>query len=219
MIWLIVTASLVILFVFIAITKVTVKTTYRHHQDDDLLDVHVSLWWMRVYTFSAPLIQLDDNSASLVVEEEQKIGKKKTKKTGKITVQTIVDDLQLFNRFLQHVVGFHNILRRFLKRVSVHNFEWRTEVGVGNAAYSAELAGAVWTLKGSIIGLVGNYMKMKQMPKLNVQPHFQENISRTYFSCMISFRIGHAIVAGLMLIRHWKRRPTLSRSNSVEENM
>ncbi|TWI56960.1 DUF2953 domain-containing protein [Halalkalibacter nanhaiisediminis] len=198
---------LVVLFVLLMVTKLKIKIDYQHNQDNDLLEVNLSLWGMRVFKFKAPLIKIDEDSASLVVKEEEKIGNKNIKKTETITPQTIIDGIRRLKDFLLHIIGFHRIVKHFLQRVSVYDFKWYTDIGVGNAAYSAQLAGVVWSLKGSIIGLVAHYMKMKQMPKLNVQPRFQEVVSYTSFSCMLSFRIGHAIIAGLMLIKHWKKIP------------
>ncbi|MFC0473247.1 DUF2953 domain-containing protein [Halalkalibacter kiskunsagensis] len=220
MIWMIVIGALILLGLFIIITKVNIDISYRHNQDDDLLEVKVSLWRMRVYTFSAPVIKLDEDSASLLVEEEQKIGMMESKKKKKpITPELILEDLRWLRDFLKHVVGLHNIVRRFLKKVSVNRFTWHSDIGVGDAAHTAQLAGAIWALKGSIIGIIGNSMRMKFMPKLSIDPQFQGVVSHTYLSCMFSFRIGHAIVAGLMLLKHWRRRPKMPKAESVEKNM
>ncbi|WP_332689866.1 DUF2953 domain-containing protein [Halalkalibacter lacteus] len=220
MIWMIVIGALILLAFVIVITKVNIDMVYRHNQDDDLLEVKVSLWRMRVYTFSTPVIKLDDDSASLLVEEEQKIGMMESKKKKKpITPELILEDLRWLRDFLEHVVGLHKIVRRFLKKVRVNRFTWHSGIGVGDAAYTAQLAGAIWALKGSIIGLIGNSMRMKFMPKLSIDPHFQAVVSYTYLSCMFSFRIGHAIVAGLMLLKHWRRRPKMPKADSVEKNM
>jgi hypothetical protein len=45
---------------------------------------------------------------------------------------------------------------------------------------------------------------MKEMPKLAVQPNFQQMITSTDLLCMFQFRIGYAILAGLKLIKFWK---------------
>jgi hypothetical protein len=174
---------------------------------------------MRIYTFSAPVIKLDDDSASLIVEEEQKIGKMESKKKKPITPELILEDLRWLRDFLNHVVGLHKIVRSFLKKVRVNRITWHSDIGVGDAAYTAQLVGAIWALKGSIIGLIANSMRMKFMPKLSIDPHFQTVVSHTYLSCMFSFRIGQAIVAGLMLLKHWRRRPKMSKADSVEKNM
>ncbi|MDT8859387.1 DUF2953 domain-containing protein [Alkalihalobacillus sp. MEB130] len=219
MVWAIILIALLVLFLLVVVSKVKIYVDYRHNKDDDLLDAKVTFWGMRVYTFSAPVIKIDDDSASLIVEEEQKIAGFETKKALPITPELLDKYFHWFKDFLDHVVGLHKIVRKFLKKVNVNSLTWHTDIGVGDAAHTAQLAGAIWGVKGNIIGLIGNYMRMKFMPKLTIDPHFQAMVSHTYFSCMFSFRIGHAIVAGLMLLKHWRRRPKLSQSESVEKNM
>ncbi|WP_100405116.1 DUF2953 domain-containing protein [Bacillus solitudinis] len=215
--WFIVAGLLLLLFILFLITKVSIDVQYEHKQDDDLLEVVVYFWKLRVYTFSAPLIRLDFNSESIVVDEEQNISGNREKGRKIITKDLIIHDLQKLNEFIQHVAGLHKIVRRFLGRISVHFLKWKSEFGIGDAAHTGQLIGTVWTIKGSIIGLIGNYMKMKRLPEVAVTPHFQEVVSRTKFTCMLSFRIGHAIVAGLMIIKHWKKRPKLFQPKPVEK--
>ncbi|GAE34146.1 DUF2953 domain-containing protein [Halalkalibacter akibai] len=220
MVWTYIIIGLIFLFVVIAITKVKIDILYRHHQDDDLLEVKTFIWKMRVYTFSAPVIKVDDDSASVIVEDEHEIAGMKMKNKLPITPELIVEDLRWLKRFLDHVVGLHKIVRKFLKKVHVNHFRWHSDIGVGDAAHTAQLIGAIWALKGSIIGIVGNTMRIRKMPKLTINPHFQAMVSHTHLSCIISFRIGHAIIAGLMLLKHWRRRPKRVRTNaSVEKNM
>ncbi|MCM3715019.1 DUF2953 domain-containing protein [Alkalihalobacillus oceani] len=217
--FLIILLILVLLLVLIMITKLTISIIYRHLKDDDLLEVAVRVWGMRVYTFSAPVIQLDDTSLSLIVREEQEMGPKKSDKTQAFTINTLLNDFRLLNDLVHHVVGLHQIMKRFLRHVSLKQLHWYTAFGVGEAAMTAQLSGVIWGLKGSMIGLLSHYVKVKQLPKLRVDPRFQEVITQVSFSCMISFRIGHAIVAGLMLLKHWKQRPTRSEKDAVQETM
>ncbi|NEU29903.1 DUF2953 domain-containing protein [bacterium LRH843] len=217
--WLIVVAIIFVLIVCIFVSKVSVKVVYKHDRDDDLLEARIYLWFIKVYTYSAPLIKIDDHSPALVVKEKHYTGLSSEKKRQVITPQTIINYLRKFKEFLQSIVGFHRIIKKFCGRISVHYLKWQTHIGVGEAAHSAQIAGAVWALKGSIVGIMSHYFKMKQMPNLYVQPYFNEWVSKITFSCMVSFRIGHAIVAGLMLLKHWKRRPKLSKVNSVEEQI
>jgi nitrate reductase gamma subunit len=220
MVWTIIILALILLLAVIVITQVKIDVNYRHYQDDDLLEAKVFIWKMRVYTFSAPVIKIDDDSAAVIVEDEKEIAGIKTKNKLPITPELIIEDLRWLKDFLEHVVGLHKILRRFLKKVNVNKLTWHTDIGVGDAAHTAQLVGAIWTIKGSIVGLIGNTMRVKLMPKLTIDPHFQAMVSHTYLSCMISFRIGHAIIAGLMLLKHWRRRPKRVRTNpSVEEKM
>ncbi len=77
------------------------------------------------------------------------------------------------------------------------------------------ISGALWTLKGSIVGLLSHYLKLRQMPNLSVTPHFQFVILQTRLTCIFQLRIGHAILAGLKLLKFWKGgRPNLHSKNA-----
>jgi hypothetical protein len=108
-------------------------------------------------------------------------------------------------------------VRHFLNRVRVHQFQWDSEFGVGDAAITGQITGAAWMLKGTIIGMIGYYMDVEIKPRVTITPHFQGFVSYTKLRCMISFRLGHAMIAGLMIIKHWKRRPKLFQSSPVEK--
>ena len=45
---------------------------------------------------------------------------------------------------------------------------------------------------------------MQNSPNLSVHPHFQLAVTQTSFKCMLQFRIGHAMVAGIKLVKFWK---------------
>ncbi|WP_017726573.1 DUF2953 domain-containing protein [Halalkalibacterium ligniniphilum] len=206
------------LLLFLAITKITVRIQYCHTADDDLLEVKVSAWKYLKYTFSAPLIKIDENSPTLVVEKEKHLGNKDDKKRVQLSVKEILHNIQLFQDFLQHVIGFYRILRWLLKRIHLKKLEWSSHLGLGDAAQTGMLLSMVWTLKGMVAGLFGNYMRMHSMPKLSITPHYQELISETRFSCMFSFRLGYAIGASILVVKHWKGRPSF-RTFQKEKNV
>ncbi len=98
----------------------------------------------------------------------------------------------------------HGIVKTFLKKISVKQFEWHTLIGIGDAAHTGVISGAIWAIKGSIIGMLSHYLNFKEMPHIMVTPHFQAVVSQTKIKCIFQFRIGHAILAGLKLIKFWK---------------
>ena len=77
--------------------------------------------------------------------------------------------------------------------------------GAGDAAVTGSFTGILWALKGNVIGLVSNYFKLKQQPQIIVEPKFDQLMLNTSFSCIFSFRIGHAILAGIRFVRHFKK--------------
>ncbi|HAQ08870.1 MAG TPA: hypothetical protein DCR24_15690, partial [Bacillus bacterium] len=62
----------------------------------------------------------------------------------------------------------------------------------------------IWSVKGGLIGVLSHYMKLKDMPVISITPNFQYAITQTSFKCIFQVRVGHAILAGIKLVKYWK---------------
>lgn len=198
---------LIVLLIILFITKVKVNIDYSHYHDDDSLKIEFRvLFGLIKYRMNVPLIKVDDDSPALVVENNVETGKgeKKNEETMKITEDDMLKRYHDFLALLEHVVSFHRIIRKFLKKVKITEFVWSTNIGTGDAALTGMLSGAVWTVKGSIIGLISHYFNLKNTPQISVYPHFQMKTAQTVIKCMLQFRIGHAMLAGIKIVKFWK---------------
>jgi hypothetical protein len=90
--------------------------------------------------------------------------------------------------------------------VYIEEFEWYTTIGTGDAGSTGIFSGLLWTIKGSLVGLVGQLMNLNQPPKIEVHPSFQMPIVRTNLQCMFSFRMGKAMLAAYQIVKNWKGR-------------
>ncbi|HEX7064795.1 MAG TPA: DUF2953 domain-containing protein [Bacillales bacterium] len=207
MIWLIGAILAIILFIILfLLTKVHISIHYHHH-DDDSLTLRFQAWGFTVYTLKVPELSIDEESSSLVFKEEKQAGPATGKENEKkVTKDEFLAHLEKFRRLLGSIEGFHRITKRFLSRVEVSRFKWHTRMGLGDAAWTGMATGAVWAVKGNMIGLITYYMKLITEPDLSVEPVWQNDYSRTELSCMISFRIGQAMGAGLQIVKYWKGR-------------
>ncbi|WP_181832956.1 DUF2953 domain-containing protein [Bacillus taeanensis] len=206
--WIVTAFIIGVLVLLLFVTKVTITILYVHSRDDDQLVVTFKAWYGLIsYTLNVPLIKVED-STSLVVKSEKSVNNDTQQEdTQKFTPLEMIKKIELFQDFLQDVIGFHKIVRSFLKHVSITKFEWKSVVGVNDAALTGMVIGVAWSIKGSLIGLVSTYMNLKAKPQIEVHPAFQTAVSQTRFVCMFSFRIGHAIGAGLKVVKFWKGRP------------
>jgi hypothetical protein len=205
---------LLLLIILITITKLTILISYHHSQDDDQLNIKVKAWFGLIrYKKSIPLIKIDDDSPAIVYKEKTQIGEKAdsdNNKTKKFSAKDFIDGLHDMKQLLIHIVSLHRIMRWFLRKVSIKKMEWRSVIGVGDAATTGMLTGALWSVKGGLLGLISNYMRLIDSPILSITPSFQKAVSQTKFQCMIQFRIGYAMLAGIKLVKYWKGgRPKL----------
>lgn len=198
----------ILLVIIILITKVKIFLDYFHGNDNDHLKVTVKAWGgLLKYKVDIPVIKIDDNSPTLIAEKKIQSGPGETEtkeKTSQMDKNDFLTSLSDFRHLLAHIVGFHKIVRGFLAKVTVRNIEWHTMVGVGDAAATGVLTGAFWAVKGGIIGIISSYMKLKEMPIMSITPSFQYAVSITSFKCMFQVRVGHAILAGIKMVKYWK---------------
>ncbi|MBV7507385.1 DUF2953 domain-containing protein [Bacillus sp. sid0103] len=210
MFWvLLVLSILLLLFILILFTKLTILINYYHHNDNDDLKIVFKIWFGLIrYKINVPLIKVDENSPSVVIKSNKQMGesteKSSTEDVNQIATEDVENNFSNAKKLLNHVIGLHRIVRKFLRKVSIKSLEWDTLIGVGDAAHTGMITGAIWALKGSLIGLVSHYLKLLVMPKITVTPHFQAAVMQTRLTCIIQFRIGHAILAGLKLFKFWK---------------
>ncbi|WP_163101224.1 DUF2953 domain-containing protein [Peribacillus alkalitolerans] len=209
MYWFIAIISLfIIILIIILFTKVTIEVFYYHGQDNDQLTVRIrALFNLVKKKIDVPLIKVDDNSPSLVVKEKVQTGEddsKAKKKVQQFTPHDFMDGLHDTREMLTHIIGLHKIIKKFLRTVTVHSFHWHSMIGTGDAAITGTLVGGAWGLKGVIVGILTRYLRFQVSPDYTITPSFQHAISLTKVNCIIRFRVGNAIMAGLKLIRFWR---------------
>ncbi|UTR11392.1 DUF2953 domain-containing protein [Evansella sp. LMS18] len=205
---------LILLLLIMPFLKLRVLVTYLHDGKNDDLSLQFSIFRIIKYTLNVPVIAVDKESPSIVYEEHTDSALGGTERKQKFTVDEFLFDLRKFEQLLNHVVGFHTIIRKFLKKVSMLKLRWVTQIGAEDAALTGSSSGAVWMIKGNVLGIISNYMRLKTAPEIEVIPYFQQIKLKTSLKCMVSFRIGHAILAGIKVLRHMKKGRALFSKNN-----
>ncbi|MBM6617454.1 DUF2953 domain-containing protein [Bacillus suaedaesalsae] len=212
MIWLYIVGGLLLFLILLLISKLHITISFSHKKDDDQLTIKFRVWLFR-YTLNIPLIRVDQETNSIVVAKKKE---KEEPKSKQFTAQEILNSFKDTKEILQHVISLHRIVSKFFSKVRVHKLEWHTNFGIGDAALTGVLVGAGWALKGSIIGLISRYMRLKEVPEMSITPLFLQVYSQTQIKCIISFRIGNAILAGIRIVKFWKGgKPTLNNGPSI----
>ncbi|RSK53039.1 DUF2953 domain-containing protein [Bacillus canaveralius] len=196
----------IFLIAIIVMSKLTVYVYFNHYNGNNHLQLEFKVWFGLVkYRVDVPLPTANEDSGSAILNEEMEHdGTNPSQEYGKDPGGDLGTSLNDVKKLLDEMGQLHRILKNFLKQIAIKHLEWHSVVGVGDAASTAVLTGGIWALKGSIIGMISSYMKLKMMPVLSIAPGFQQVISETSFTCMLQFRIGHAMVAGIKMIKFGK---------------
>jgi hypothetical protein len=190
--------------------RMSILIDFKHAQDDERVKITLkTVFGLIRYTINIPLVKVDKESPGIIVSrrDEMSYGKSNVEiqpKKNKYTPSKIVDSLKQTKQFVHHVVHLHSILKKFLSHIAVTKFEWHTTFGAGDAAYTGMAVGVGWSVKYGIVAIVSKYMKLKTVPVVTITPSFQQATSQTHFICMIHFRIGHAMLAGMRIVKYWR---------------
>ncbi|MEW9110257.1 DUF2953 domain-containing protein [Cytobacillus gottheilii] len=207
--WLLIIAGILLfLLLLIIFTRVKVYFHLYHNKDQNHMKLEFRAWYGLIkYKIDIPLVKIAEDSPTLVVKEKTAAGPNEnqtSKDTKEYSADTLLDSLHDTKEILHHVVSLYKIIQSFLKKITIKTLSWHTLVGVGDAALTGMITGAFWSVKGSLLGFISHYFRLKAIPDVTITPQFQFAVSQTALTCMFHFRIGHAMVAGIKLIKYWK---------------
>ncbi|WP_177167293.1 DUF2953 domain-containing protein [Salinibacillus kushneri] len=192
---LIILAILILLIMSLLCTRLYISVTYTHKQDKDYLNIHLQIWkFIRIHR-EMLLEDMNQSKAMPSFPDEKQNGERKG----------------FFNRFLQAKNGFHTIqqlfpvIKNFVSKIKVSNFYWDTQIGIENdASFTGMISGLLWSVKGSLTGIMNQHMRVSTPLQIYIQPNFQRDMIYTHLECMFSFRIGQAMYAILKIARKLK---------------
>ncbi|HZK18417.1 MAG TPA: DUF2953 domain-containing protein, partial [Clostridia bacterium] len=82
-------------------------------------------------------------------------------------------------------------------KAEVERIEWRTDIGMEDAAETGLLAGLLWMLKGVVVSHLRNRSGDIRTNSVVVVPHYDCAQFATDVNCIFTLRFGHIMLAGL----------------------
>lgn len=94
------------------------------------------------------------------------------------------------NRIIENVKDTKEKIDYILSKIRIHKLSWSTAGGSSNAFLTGIASGAVWSLKGMIIGYITEKGELACRPQIEVFPTFQSKEFTTTIECIISLPFG-----------------------------
>jgi hypothetical protein len=103
-------------------------------------------------------------------------------------------------------------MRYFARHIRFSQCRLRVGIGGFDAMQSALLAGALWSVVGTVLGVASTLIRLDpDVPKIAIVPNFSGPTWRLQADCIVHFRLGHAIVAGVWALGRLLREKELVR--------
>ncbi|SDH73682.1 DUF2953 domain-containing protein [Alteribacillus bidgolensis] len=204
MFWfLIIAGGLLLLAVFIVVTPIEISIQFEQKSKKQDIRVKITVWYFFYKNFEIPVMSFDEETSSVVFKEKSKstAGNNKEKDI-KETPEELKNQMEILQLWLKHIDGLRSILTSFLGKIKIIEFDWKSEIGIGDAAWTGFLTGMLWSVKSMAAGIASAVFKWKCSPEMDIKPNFQKKAADTTFSCMFFMRLGHAIIAGIRVMKH-----------------
>ncbi|MCF6094039.1 DUF2953 domain-containing protein [Microaerobacter geothermalis] len=197
-------STMLLLFLFILCSSVRIGIHFLREGENDRLGIDFQWLFGLVHIRREyPLVDWKGIFTGVAVKEETElgqVGKPLKVKRKSVNASTIISWYQSYRRFLKNFHDVKVIMKTFMNHIRLEKLEWFSRIGTGEAADTGMLTGVIWGIKTMLVGSITRYLKLRTVPRLNVVANFQFSTLTTEFTCIVRFRVGYAMLAGIQLL-------------------
>lgn len=198
--WIILIVIIVILALFYSNIRVEVNFK-RHDQNDILIITIIVLYGIFRFKKQIPFMDLvkgRKNVPALELQSESLLNAKNKSKDKSVINMKEFEKIfkrykELYEKFKKYIIPF---LRDIKPKLSINYITWKTEIGVNDAAYTAIITGAFWSIKSTIISLIHNHFNLHD-GFIHVAPNYNYKTFKTSIDCIFTIKLGDIITVGM----------------------
>ncbi|MDR4918835.1 DUF2953 domain-containing protein [Bacillus pseudomycoides] len=206
--WIVIGIGIVLLVIlFILFLKISLKVTFLYSEMEKQCLLQVKIWNIK-YTFDV---------LERMEKQKKKTGQKieKAEEEGGIE-NKVMAQLDSIGEIVKKLQEIHSVIKKNLKKVKINQWRWHSQIGTGDAASTGIVTGFAWSTKGMVVGVVGEYMHIIDIPELEITPVFQGKGFASRCELTASFHIYCSIITVFMLLMFMKKQRSVSTEKSVQ---
>lgn len=204
MLFFIITITLVLAIFIVCLIKVNVVIEYKRlGVNDNFVLSFFILKGLIKYKYEMPKIDAGKKgirfkSVKERGKKEKDTSKEKERKGYRYLIKKI-EEMRSFNK--KYNVLLEKIYKYLRCRLKVRKIEINVVVGTDNAHHTAVLIGICWSAVGMLLSYIQNKLNLMEKT-VNIKPDYVGKKLKVDLFCILSVRIGHIIVVGLMSVIH-----------------
>lgn len=216
--WLII--GLIALLFLLYMTPMQAEVYYGRVGENDHVVLELSAWFRLIRKkYEVPMVFMKQSEAGpeLVAKVETIQQKKKTKeKVQDFTRRQAHKWYHNYREMLEKVHDLQPMFKELFRSFRCTRLDWHTVMGTGQAPETGALTGLIWGIKSMLVGLVSHSVTMRVIPRLSVQPVWNQALVRTQFHGVFRFRLGHVLTVIVKMyvrlrkdrVRKWRTAPS-----------
>lgn len=208
--FIVVTSSFMVGFVLSRI-NLYIAINIRRYGKDDNINIRVSMLGDFVnYNIKIPVIEFSSKDGLTLLEsvidttkERIETHPKREKRFIKNLVKIYLTQPRRLRKLIKTARNYSRRYRKFMAQLFVNIYceklYWKTTFGSEDAALTGLGSGLLWSMKGLIVAILHNRIKVACRPEINVVPVFGRTHFEIDFSCIFRIRLGNVITATVSL--------------------
>lgn len=114
-----------------------------------------------------------------------------------------------FHWLLTQTSDLFSWLRKTLRHITCYQLQWKTAIGIDDAAHTAQIVGGAWAVKSMLIQTLFKYIKRKTVPSLSIEPIYHQYRFATVFKANFKISVWSILYAILQLILRFRNKRSL----------
>lgn len=196
-------AAVIFIFLFIPLTTV-VKFCWDNEQRGVFIEFIPGLRLLKLEK-SWNLQELERDEVSVVEETETAGGKEISSEEKHVKKGFPISQLQWLWYWWNSKSA-----RRGFKHLRMKKLVWETSFSTGDAALTGVTTGAVWAVKGWLLGFTSSRFTLEEV-QVNVWPTWDNRNLQTSFDCIVKTRLVHIIGIGITAAWYFVRYHLLAK--------
>lgn len=181
MIWILVPIiTIFVILLLLLLSRIYIYFYFSYKEQQPILTVRVTLF--RLLSFKKE-INLSDQAGVFTKETE---------------LNQVLDQGKHWLDLLKQMNRSVSIL---CENILIHQLDWRTVAGTGEAVSTGMAGAAFWSVKGGLTGYIVEKSILRCRPLIHFEPKFNEKCFTTKMESMVSIRMGKAIRAFIKITR------------------
>lgn len=191
----IVTGIIIVLLFLLLCSTVTLTIMVERSRSVEEVEVQISAFFgFLSHSTTIPLME--------ILEEQEEELKEKARKEKFLSS---LNGLKNVKSWIKRAMGTRPAASFMLRKTNIKTIQWETNLGVGNAASTAVGANLLLNVKIAFFAILSHYTNLLTVPELIVTPIYEVKTVQTYIRCMITFKLGHAMIAVIKLMKSQKK--------------
>lgn len=186
---------LLVIFIIFIIVPIYIRVELNRKKNDDTITLRVALLKGLInFRYEISYLDLFDNLSKDEKENnnDKNIDEELQREEGLLRLKKIFYNYHNVKKYKETIKA---IFKYIFCKIDFNSLRWSSRIGLGDAALTAIVYGAISTIAGTLLNVILNYKDIKKM-SVNIYPEFNENILEIDFFCIIKIKIAHIIIAG-----------------------